>query len=116
MAEIGLIVSVIQVAGVGLKLSQTLYHYADGIATVDRRIKDIAKEIELTSFVVNKLGAMFKDDETSTLMSKNAVTTAEETMKECLTVFTEIEKTLAKTRKNTLGSCCCPSVTARLSS
>jgi hypothetical protein len=49
MAEtIGLIASVVQVAGAGLKLSHTLYQYADGVATADRRIKDIAKEIELT--------------------------------------------------------------------
>ncbi|KAF2833384.1 hypothetical protein CC86DRAFT_277127, partial [Ophiobolus disseminans] len=103
MAEIGLIASVIQVAGAGLKLSQTLYQYADGVATADRRIKDIAKEIQLTSFVVEELGAVFKHDETSTLMSKNAVKTANETMKECSSVFAEIESTLKKSKKNTLG-------------
>lgn len=103
MAEIGLIASVIQVAGAGLKLSQTLYQYADGVATADRRIKDIAKEIQLTSFVVEELGAVFKHDETSTLMSANAIKTAHATMKECSSVFAEIDATLQKSKKNTLG-------------
>jgi hypothetical protein len=103
MAEIGLIASVIQVAGAGLKLSQTLYQYADGVATADRRIKDIAKEIQLTSFVVEELGSVFRQDETSTLMSENAVKTAHATMKECSSVFAEIDATLQKTKKNALG-------------
>ncbi|KAH7094418.1 hypothetical protein FB567DRAFT_3136 [Paraphoma chrysanthemicola] len=104
MAEtIGLIASVIQVAGAGLKLSQTLYQYADGVATADRRIKDIAKEIQLTSFVIEELGDVFKQDETSTLMSKNAVKTASETMRECSSVFAEIDATLKKTKNNKLG-------------
>jgi hypothetical protein len=104
MAEtLGLIASVIQVAGAGLKLSQTLYQYVDGVATADRRIKDIAKEIRLTSFVIEELGDVFKNDDTSALMSKNAVKTAEETMKECSSVFTEIDATLKKSKNNTLG-------------
>ncbi|KAJ4365048.1 hypothetical protein N0V83_008664 [Neocucurbitaria cava] len=103
MAEaIGLIASVIQVVGAGLKLSQTLYQYADGVATADRRVKDIAKEIELTSFVLEELGSVFKQDETSNLIS-NAVKTANETMKECSTVFADIDATLKKSKKNTLG-------------
>lgn len=58
MAEtLGLVASVIQVAGTGLKLSQTLYHYVDSVASADKRIKDVAKEIELTSFVIEELGA-----------------------------------------------------------
>jgi hypothetical protein len=94
---------VLQVAGAGLKLSQTLYQYADGVATADRRIKDIAKEIQLTSFVIEELGDIFKQDETSKLMSENAVKTANETMKECSSVFAEIDATLKKSKKNTLG-------------
>lgn len=104
MAEVvGLVASVIQVAGAGLKLSQTLYQYADGVATADRRIKDIAKEIELTSFVIEDLGAIFNQEENATIISNNAVRTANETMKECSNVFAEISATLKKSRKNTFG-------------
>ncbi|CBX92235.1 hypothetical protein IAQ61_000414 [Plenodomus lingam] len=104
MAEVlGLVASVIQVAGAGLKLSQTLYQYADGVATADRRIKDIAKEVQLTSLVIDELGNVFRRDETVRLISKTAVTTAEETMKECSAVFAEIETTLAKSKKGRMG-------------
>lgn len=47
MAEaIGLAASIIQIAGAGLKLSQILYEYAGSVTSADRRIKDIAKEIQ----------------------------------------------------------------------
>ncbi|KAJ4292357.1 hypothetical protein N0V90_009018 [Kalmusia sp. IMI 367209] len=55
MAEtIGLVASVIQVAGAGLKLSQTLYQYADSVASADRRIKDVAKEIQQLDAALKK--------------------------------------------------------------
>ncbi|KAF2787731.1 hypothetical protein K505DRAFT_316161 [Melanomma pulvis-pyrius CBS 109.77] len=103
MAEIGLIASVIQVAGAGLKLSQTLYQYADSVASADRRIRDIAKEVKLTSFVIDELGNIFKQDQTSALLSKNALKTADETVRECSTVFSELDMALKKSKKNTLG-------------
>ncbi|KAF1955470.1 hypothetical protein CC80DRAFT_366271, partial [Byssothecium circinans] len=102
-AEIGLIASVVQVAGAGLKLSQTLYQYAEGVASADRKVKDIAKEIQLTSFVINELGSLFKQDDTSALLSKSALRTADETVQECSTVFTELDAALAKSKKNTFG-------------
>jgi hypothetical protein len=52
--------------------------------------------------VIEELGDVFKDD-TSMLMPRNAVKMAEETMKECFSVFTEIYATLKKSKKNTLG-------------
>jgi hypothetical protein len=53
--------------------------------------------------VIEELGDVFKHNETSTLMSNNAVKTANETMKECSSVFAEIDATLKKSKKNTLG-------------
>jgi hypothetical protein len=100
---LGLIASVIQAAGAGLELSQTLYQYIDGVATADGKIKNLAKEIRLISFMIEELGDIFKDDNTSILMSKNAVKTAEETMKVCSSVLTETEATLKQNKKNTLG-------------
>ncbi|KAJ8113108.1 hypothetical protein OPT61_g4695 [Boeremia exigua] len=104
MAEaIGLVASVIQVASTGLQLSKTLYLYADGVATSDRRIKDIAREIQLTSLVIQELGDVFGNDETEKLVSSNAVNTARQTMEECSNIFVEIEATLKKSNKNVLG-------------
>jgi len=103
MAEIGLIASVIQVAGAGLTLSKKLYQYADSVSSADKRIRDIAQDVKLTSFVINELGRIFKQDETAALISKNAVNTAEETVRECSNVFTEMEAALKKSKKKTLG-------------
>jgi hypothetical protein len=103
MAEIGVVASVIQVAGAGLKLSQTLYQYADGVATADRRIKDIAKDVQLTSFIIEELAHIFKLDSSSTVLSERAIKTADDTVKECSDVFTEINKAITKTKKSSLG-------------
>ncbi|CAE7193777.1 hypothetical protein CFE70_007260 [Pyrenophora teres f. teres 0-1] len=104
MAEtIGLIASVLQLAGTGLKLSQALYEYADAVASADRRIRDIAKEVRLTSFVIEELGSVFRQDDTSSVISDKAVQTANETMEECSVFFAEIEVTLNKSKKGKLG-------------
>lgn len=104
MAEaIGLVASVLQLAGTGLKLSQALYQYADAVANADRRIREVAKEIKLTSFVVEELGKIFKQHDTLSLMSETAVATANETIAECSTVFDDIEKTLNKSKKGKMG-------------
>ena len=104
MAEVvGLVASVVQLAGAGLKLSQTLYQYADGVASADRRIKDIANEVKLTSFVIQELGTIFERDETANLISENAVKTANETIKECFAVFTELELKINKGKPGKMG-------------
>lgn len=103
MAEIGVIASIIQVAGAGLKLSQTLYQYADSVSSADRRVKDIAKEVQLTSFVIQELGDIFKNSESSALLSKNAIKTADETLIECSTVFTELDAAINKTKRSAFG-------------
>ncbi|KAF2742409.1 hypothetical protein M011DRAFT_269391 [Sporormia fimetaria CBS 119925] len=103
MAEIGLIASVIQVAGAGLKLSQTLYQYADTVSSADRRVKDIAKDVRLTSIVIQELGHVFKTDESAALLSKSALQTADETVRECEAVFSDLDATLKKSTKSSFG-------------
>lgn len=104
MAEIiGLVASVVQLADAGLKLSSALYQYADGVATADRRIKNIANEVKLTSFVIQELGGIFEQNKTANLISGNAIITAKETIKECDTVFTEIKVIVDKTKSGKMG-------------
>jgi hypothetical protein len=104
MAEVvALVASVVQLAGAGLALSKTLYEYADGVATADRRIKDIANEVKLTSFVIQELGTIFERDETANLISENAVRTANETIEECFAVFTELELKINKGKTGKMG-------------
>ncbi|KAG9190481.1 hypothetical protein G6011_08569 [Alternaria panax] len=104
MAEVvGLVASVVQLVGADLKLSQALYQCADGVATANRRIKNVANEVNLTSLVIQELGDIFKQDETANLISANAVSAANETIKECSIVFMEIEVIVNKTKPEKMG-------------
>lgn len=104
MAEaLGLVASIVQVAGACLQLSKTLYLYADNVATADRRIKNIAKEIQLTSSVMQELGNVFGNDEMGRIMSATAVQTARDTVVECSAVFAEIDTALNKSKRNMLS-------------
>jgi hypothetical protein len=115
MAEsLGLVASVIQVAGPGVQLSKTLYEYVNGILTADRRIKDIAAEIKMTSVVIEELGDMFKQEEMAPLVSKKAVKTANETITECSALFAQIDATLKKSKKKTFGRLTMPFRDAKL--
>ena len=97
MAEFGLVASVVQIADVGVKLSITLYTFAETVLTADKSIKEIASDVSLTSSVLEELGQNLKRDEKSRLCSENAVKTAEGIVRECAAIFKEIKETLETT-------------------
>lgn len=97
MAEIGLVASVIQIADTGIKLSITLYTFAETVLTADKSIKEIASDVSLTSSVLEELGQNLKKDQKSRLCSDNAVRTAEGIVKECGIIFKQINETLQTT-------------------
>lgn len=97
MAEIGLVASVVQIADTGIKLSITLYTFAETVLTADKSIKEIASDVSLTSSVLEELGQNLKKDQKSRLCSENAVKTAEGIVKECAAIFNEINGTLETT-------------------
>lgn len=97
MAELGLVASVVQIADTGIKLSITLYTFAETVVTADKSIKEIASDVSLTSSVLEELGQNLKKDQKSRLCSENAVKTAEGIVKECGVIFKEINETLTTT-------------------
>lgn len=99
MAEIGLIASVLQIASCGLKLSITLYTFAETVSNADKNIKHIAKDVSLTSAVLNELGSSLENDKQRMVASENAIRTAKEVLSECSEIFNEIETTLQKGMK-----------------
>lgn len=104
MAELlGLVASVIQVAGAGVQLSKTLYEYVNGVVTADRKIKDTTIEIKMTSVAIEELGDMFKQEGMAPLVFKKAVKTASDTITECSALFAQIDATLKKSKKNMFG-------------
>jgi hypothetical protein len=96
MAEIGLIASIIGIASVGIKLSITLYAFSETVSTAHDDIKNIARDVSLTSSVLDELAANLKNDEQARLYSGTALATAQTVVKDCEGVFGEIEAALRK--------------------
>lgn len=99
MAEVALAASVIQIASVGVKLSTTLYAFAETVSAAEKTLKHIADDVSLTSAVLKQLGRNLEWDNQRGIASHNAIKTAEEVMHECLEVFNDIEATLEKAVK-----------------
>ena len=100
MAELGIIASVLQIADVGLRLSIKLYTFGEIVASADRSVISISKDVSLTSSVLKELGQILDKDGKVHLLSENAVDTADTVVKECLEVFQEMESILVKKLRN----------------
>ena len=96
MAELGIIASVVQIADVGLRLSIKLYTFGEIVASADRSVISISKDVSLTSGVLKELGQILDKDRETRTFSENAVQTADGVVKECLEVFQEMENILVK--------------------
>ena len=95
MAELALIASIVQVADVGLRLSLRLYTFGETVASADRSILTISKDVSLTSSVLQELGNVF-DSDSGRIRSDNATRTAKEVVRECSNVFREMDDLLLK--------------------
>lgn len=96
MAELGIIASVVQIADVGVRLSVKLYTFGETVASADRSVISISKDVSLTSGVLKELGRILDKDRETRTFSENAVQTADGVVKECLEVFREMEDILVK--------------------
>lgn len=101
MAEgLGVAASAIEVANLGFKLSHSLYDYIAAVSTADRRIQEIAIKVDLTTAIIQEVGTIFDGPEIKALRKESAVTTAKNTLRECIQIFEEIEGALIRSRKN----------------
>jgi hypothetical protein len=104
MAEVvGLLASIFQVAGVGVKLSRTLYDYGISVSGAEKRLYGIAKDVELTSHIVTELGRLFEERSTQEFLSEDSVIMARDAVAECDAVFQAMEDVVNKIRKNGLA-------------
>ena len=95
MAEIALVASIVQIADVGCRLSLRLYAFGETVASADRSILAISKDVSLTCTVLQELGNVITGD-SADLRSQNATDTAERVVKECSNVFQEMDDLLLK--------------------
>jgi len=84
------------VAGAGIKLSTTLYTFSETVATAADSIKAIAKDVSLTSAVLEELSFNLKHDEQVRLYSGNALKTAQTVVGDCEAVSKQIDGALSK--------------------
>lgn len=96
MAEIGLIAAVVQVADVGIRLSEKLYIFGQTVASADESILFISKDISYTCSILRTLEHSLEKDREAELYSQNAVSTTETIVKECLEIFHEMDRVLLK--------------------
>lgn len=97
MAEIGLVGTIVGLATTGVKLSLTLYTFSETVSAADKDIKNIARDVSLTSAVLEELGANLRQDEQAKLYSNKALQTAGEVVEECEAVFKDLDAVMRKT-------------------
>lgn len=99
MAEvIGLVASIVQIAGAGAKLSSTLYHFTASAVRADQDINDIAGDVELTSNALESVGKVFETEDAKSVVSKKAIQDANNIIKRCEAVFNDITELVEKRR------------------
>ncbi|MCJ1399404.1 hypothetical protein MMC11_002606 [Xylographa trunciseda] len=89
MAEIGLIASVIGVAGAGLKLALTLRQFASEVKDAARQMHDIATSVSLFSTTLREVGKSVQSRDSP--RSNEALEALMEITNNCRSVFEEIE-------------------------
>ena len=100
MAEIGIIGSVIGIASAGAELTVNLYTFAETVNSADKSIRDVARDVSITSSVLSQLASDMDQDEKAKITKDDAVKTVDEAVRGCSDVFKEIDTALEKSISN----------------
>ncbi|KAG9233068.1 hypothetical protein BJ875DRAFT_496955 [Amylocarpus encephaloides] len=95
IAAIGVIASVAQLADFGFKLSVKLFSFSQAVSNADSSIKGISNDVSLASTVLQELCGILKADE-SHVVSSSAIEATQQTVKECLAIFKQLDEALDK--------------------
>jgi hypothetical protein len=102
MAEIiGLVASIVQIAGTGAKLSTVLYNYTVSAARADQDITDLADDVESTSSALEGVGKVLETEDAKSIVSARAVQDANKIIKRCEDIFRDILELVEKRRTKT---------------
>lgn len=94
MAEFAAVAAIIQVADSGLRLSTTLFTFAETVASADRTISAISKDVSLTSSVLKELANILTQDKSPRVYSDTAIESAIAVVNECSGLFQELHSML----------------------
>ncbi|OJD33617.1 kinetoplast-associated protein kap [Diplodia corticola] len=96
----GLAASCARVAHLGFQLANKANSYSDAIPDADSRIKDLAKDVELTSEVFQGASTVLDDAEIKSVLNKNAETTVRTVLEACRGIFGDLDAILEHGRRN----------------
>ncbi|KAJ5788443.1 hypothetical protein N7457_003433 [Penicillium paradoxum] len=93
---VGIAASIIQIADIGAKLSVKLCAFYKTVKVANKSMQDLSSDVSLTCSILKELGKTLGNDEQTKLCSKQAFSTAQDVLKECKSVFEEIESAIDK--------------------
>ncbi|KAK7532399.1 uncharacterized protein J3D65DRAFT_636690 [Phyllosticta citribraziliensis] len=86
-AAFGVAASAFSVADFGIRLTKTIYDYADSVATSYERMSALGKDVRQTTKTIKELGYVFKEAGAEELLRAEALVAAQETMNDCREIF-----------------------------
>ncbi|PWY88096.1 hypothetical protein BO94DRAFT_465213 [Aspergillus sclerotioniger CBS 115572] len=90
----GLVFSILGIAETGAQLSQKLCNVYRRVKNANRSIDSLSSDVGLTCNVLRQLGDNLSHDEHAKLYSAQALSTAQDILRECKVVFEKINKAL----------------------
>jgi hypothetical protein len=99
MDAVGFMASVAQLAGAGLSLSKALYEYASSVSNAPKKFNDLARDVKLTSSVLEHLGEVLYEATVRAFVRPGALHTAQDVIAGCSEIFTEMEMLIKEGRK-----------------
>ena len=97
MAELGIVASIVQIVGLGTKLSFTFYHLASTVSNATTDVSRVANGVNLFCLMLKQVGATLKEDSTQgPVHSAEALETVQEIVQQCTSVFGELQAMLDK--------------------
>lgn len=100
MTDIGIIGSVIGIARAGAKFTVTLYTFAETVNSADKSIRDVARDVSITSTVLSQLASVMDQDKKAKITKDDAIKTVDVAVRGCSDVFKEIDTALEKSISN----------------
>ncbi|GAD95161.1 conserved hypothetical protein [Paecilomyces variotii No. 5] len=106
MEAIGAAAAIIQLAGVGLALAQTLYKICDEGLSRNKQVEELSSYVRSTSVALEEVGKIFEEEGrmANPIISTNAITTVNDVVAKCTEIFSELDKIVKGARDNAVGA------------
>lgn len=93
---VGVVASILQIAEIGTKLSVRLFSFYRSVKGVNESLQGLSSDVSLTCSILNELGKTLEQDDQARLCSAQAFSTAHEVLRECKSIFEQIEAAIEK--------------------